>query len=166
MSFGRNSLPAIVTALLTLAFGLFGSTLVTWVGYLAVPSAVGLPYGLPGLRVSPVGETSWLLLLADVGAALVLIAVLAATRHGFWAAWGAFVLGSVLAGMVRAAVSATVAEAGAGAYWGFVAGGLVAGLLWGIALGWAAGLAALPRRRAVLAVQDERRLPTGINSMG
>ncbi|MFI9553351.1 hypothetical protein [Nonomuraea endophytica] len=166
MSFGRNSLPAIVTALLALFFGLFGTWLVTRVGYLAVPSAVGLPYGLPGLRVTPVGETPWLFLVADVGAALVLVAVVASTRRGFWATWGVFVLGVVLAGLLRAAVSAISAEAGLGAYAGYLGGGLLAGLLWGIVLGWIAGLAALPRRRAERALQADGHLPAGINSMG
>lgn len=147
MSFGRNSLPAIVTIVMVLAFGLFGTALVTRVGYLAVPSAVGLPYGLPGLRVTPLGETTWLTLITDVVAALVLVVVVAGTRRGFWATWGAFVLGAVLADLLRAAVLAHTAEATLGAYAGFLGGGLVAGLLWGIALGWIAGLAALPRRR-------------------
>lgn len=148
MSFVRNSLPGIVTLLMVVAFGLFGGLLATRVGLLTVPSAIGLPYGLPGLRVVPLGETGWLTLLTESGCALVLVAVVWRARRGFFGTWGAFLLGSVLVGVLRAVVLSQVAGAGLGAYAGFVVGGLVAGLLWGIALGWVVGLASLARRTA------------------
>ncbi|NUW35651.1 hypothetical protein HTZ77_30100 [Nonomuraea sp. SMC257] len=147
MSISRNSLPAIVTLAIVLAFGLLGSALVTRMGYLAVPSALGLPYGLPGLRVVPLGETTWLVTLADSVLALVLVVMVAQARGGFWRTWGAFVLGAVIVNLLRAVVLSQIASAGLGAYAGHLVGGLIAGLLWGIALGWLAGLAALPRRQ-------------------
>jgi hypothetical protein len=157
MSFGRNSLPAIVTVLLVAGFWLYGAALVTRVGYLAVPSAVGLPYGLPGgaaMPGTPIGP------LAELLAGLILVAVVASTRRGFWATWGAFVLGAALANLPRSALLAHSAQAGLGTYGLLLAGGLAAGLLWGTALGWTAGLAALPRRR------DGDRPRAGIDSKG
>ncbi len=147
MSHARNSLPAIVTLLIVTAFGLFGVSLVTRVGYLAVPAALGLPSGLPGLRFLPVGETTWLIALTDSAAALVLVALVALARGGFWRTWGAFLAGAVLADLLRGIVLAQTASASLGAYAGYVGGALVTGLVWGVALGWLAGLAALSRRR-------------------
>lgn len=147
-----------MTLVIVIAFGLFGGLLATRVGLLTVPSAIGAPYGLPGLRVVPLGETGWLF-LADSVAALVLVLVVFRSSRGFWGTWGAFVLGSLVAGLLRAVVLSQVAGAGFGAYLGYVVGGLIAGLLWGIALGWLPALASLPRRTA-------GRLPAGLDSMG
>ncbi|NRQ32885.1 hypothetical protein HII36_13690 [Nonomuraea sp. NN258] len=157
----RNNLPAIVTLLIVLAFGVFGGTLLTRVGYLAVPSAVGLPYGLPGLRVTPIGETSWLGTLTDALLALALVAMVALTRGGFWRTWGAFLAGAVLVDVVRAVFLAQDAGTMLGAYAGYLAGGLVTGLIWGIALGWLPALGALTRRG-----RSQERSTAGINSMG
>lgn len=161
MSLVRNSLPAIVAFLIVLGFGLFGAALVTRVGYLAVPSAVGAPYALPGLRVVPLGETTWLLTLADTVLAHALVGAVAATRGGFWRTWGRFLAAAVVVNLLRAALLATVAQAGIGAYLGYLGGGLALGLIWGIVLGWLPGLAALPRRRGT-----RKRSPAGINSEG
>ncbi|NUO97372.1 MAG: hypothetical protein HOV96_23210 [Nonomuraea sp.] len=161
MSLVRNSLPAIVAFVIVLGFGLFGAALVTRVGYLAVPSAVGMPYALPGLRAVPLGETTWLLTLADTLLALGLVGAVAFARGGFWRTWGAFLAAAVVVTLLRAALLAQVAQAGLGAYLGFLAGALVMGLIWGIALGWLTGLAALPRRQVT-----RERSPAGINSMG
>jgi hypothetical protein len=161
MSLVRNSLPAIVTFVIVLGFGLFGGALVTRVGYLAVPSAVGLPYALPGLRVVPVGETTWLWALTDGLLALALVAVVASARGGFWRVWGAFLAGALLTDLLRAAVLAQVAGAGLGAYLAYLAGGLLTGLIWGIVLGWLPALATLPRRYGT---QD--RSPADVNSVG
>ncbi|NUR90283.1 MAG: hypothetical protein HOY71_39920 [Nonomuraea sp.] len=137
-----------MTLLLVLAFGLFGSVLVTRVGYLAVPSAVGLPYGLPGLRVVPVGQTTWLLALTDSVAALLLVLLVAVGTGGFWRTWGRFVLAVIAADLLRSVVAAQLAGTGIGAYAGYLGAAVVAGLLWGIALGWLPGLCALARRTA------------------
>ncbi|WP_433414124.1 hypothetical protein ACQP1V_33170 [Microtetraspora malaysiensis] len=145
MSVARNSLPTVVTLVLVIASGLFGGALVTRVGYLAVPAALGLPLGPPGLRLVPIGETTWTVTLADSVAALVLVAVVALARGGFWRTWGAFLAGAVLADLLRAVVLTQTASAGLGAYAGYLAGALVTGLIWGVALGWLPGLAALPR---------------------
>lgn len=148
-----------MTLVIVIAFGLFGGVLATRVGLLTVPSAIGAPYGLPGLRAVPLGETGWLTMLTESAAALLLVAVVFRAERGFWGTWGAFLLGSVLAGLLRAVVSSQVAGAGLGAYGGYLAGGLIVGLLWGMVLGWLVGLASLPRRTA-------GRLPAGIHSMG
>ncbi|MFI6604578.1 hypothetical protein ACIBHX_50855 [Nonomuraea sp. NPDC050536] len=158
MSLVRNGLPAIVTLMMVLAFGLFGATLVTRVGYLAVPSSIGLPYGLPGLRVVPLGETTWLTMLTESVAALVLVVFVAATRGGFWRTWGAFLLGTLVADLLRAAVLFQESNgAGIGTYGAYLAGGLLAGLVWGLGLGWIAGLATLARRTR--AGEDAGRTP-------
>ncbi|MGV9777030.1 hypothetical protein [Streptosporangium sp. NPDC003464] len=151
MSIVRNSLPTVVTLLIVSAFGVFGTGLATAAGYLAVPSAVGLPYGLPGLRAVPLGETGWPLTLTENLAALALAGVVAwVTTHrrggavrAFFAGWGAFVLGALVANLLRAVVISQTVEAGPGAYAGLLLGGLAAGLLWGAALGWTAGAAAV-----------------------
>ncbi|MFB9204083.1 hypothetical protein ACIBIZ_04485 [Nonomuraea spiralis] len=161
MSLVRNSLPAIVAFVIVLAFGLFGAALVTRVGYLAVPSAIGGPYALPGLRVVPLGETTWLLTLADTVLALALVGAVASARGGFWRTWGAFLVAAIVVNLLRAALLAMVAQAGLGAYLGYLGGGLLTGLIWGIVLGWIPGLAALPRRRGT-----RDRSPAGIKSMG
>ncbi|MFF4776692.1 hypothetical protein [Microtetraspora fusca] len=145
MSVARNSLPAAVALVLVVASGLFGGALVTRVGYLAVPAALGLPLGPPGLRLVPLGETTWTVTLTDSAAALVLVAVVALARGGFWRTWGAFLAGAVLADLLRAVVLTQTASVGLGAYAGFLAGALVTGLVGGVALGWLPGLAALPR---------------------
>ncbi|WP_157530060.1 hypothetical protein [Microtetraspora niveoalba] len=145
MSAARNSLPAAVTLMIVVASGVFGASLVTRVGYLAVPAALGLPIAPPALRLVPLGETTWPVTLTDSAAALVLVAVVALARGGFWRTWGAFVAGAVLADLLRVAVLTQTMSAGLGAYAGYLAGALVSGLLWGVALGWLPGLAALPR---------------------
>ncbi len=134
-----------VAAAMCLASGLAGTAPATRLGWLAVPSALGVPYGLPGLRLLPVGETTWLMALTDLAAAVLLVAVVWRSRRGLWGTWGAFVLGATLAGLLRAVVTAQVLHAGLGAYAGLLAAGAVAGALWGLALGWLAGLAALRR---------------------
>lgn len=161
MSLVRNSLPVIVAFVIVLGLGLFGAALLTRVGYLAVPSAIGMPYALPGLRVVPLGETTWLLTLTDTLLALALVGAVASTRGGFWRTWGAFLVATVVVTLLRAALLAQVAQAGLGGYLGALGGALVMGLIWGIALGWLAGLAALPRRYGT-----RDRSPAGINSMG
>ncbi|WP_133061676.1 hypothetical protein [Streptosporangium minutum] len=151
MSIVRNSLPTVVTLLIVSAFGMFGTGIATAAGYLAVPSAVGLPYGLPGLRLVPLGETGWAFTLTENLAALVLAGVVAwVTVHrrggavrAFFAGWGAFALGAGAAGLLRAVAVSQTVEAGPGAYAGLVLGALAAGLIWGVILGWAAGIATL-----------------------
>lgn len=147
VSLVRNSLHGIVAALIVVAFGLFGATLLTRVGYLTVPSALGLPSGLPGLRIWPLGETTWTLFLTDTLAALLLVALVWRSDRGFWGVWGAFVLGAVLANLLRSVVAAQIVHAGLGVYAFQLLGGALTGLLWGAALGWLAGLARLARQR-------------------
>ncbi|WP_433253245.1 hypothetical protein ACQPYK_09530 [Streptosporangium sp. CA-135522] len=151
MSTVRNGLPAVVTLLIVSAFGAFGADLATAAGPLAVPSALGLPYGLPGLRLVPLGETGWPFTLTENLAALVLVGAVAwVTTHrrggavrAFFAGWGAFVLGTLAAGLLRAVAVSQTVQAGPGAYAGLVAGALVTGLVWGVVLGWTAAIATL-----------------------
>ncbi|GAA4059622.1 hypothetical protein [Nonomuraea soli] len=141
MSIVRNSLAGIVTAVIVVAFGLFGGVLATRVGYLTVLSAVGAPYGLPGLRIMPLGETPWGLFLADVVAAVVLVVLVWRARRGFWGTWGVFVVAAVAANLLRAVAMSAALHSALGAYAGQLAGAVLAGLVWGLALGWIPALA-------------------------
>ncbi|MDA2812662.1 hypothetical protein O4J56_18605 [Nocardiopsis sp. RSe5-2] len=133
---------------------LFGSAaFLTWfnarAAWLVVPSALGAPYGPPPLRAVPVGGGPWPLFLADLAAvAVVAVAAGALTARAVrrrphagrartaLSAWGAFTLGTALAGAVRGAAPAALMGLGPLGWGAYAAGGAVAGLLWGAALGW------------------------------
>ncbi|MEU6125014.1 hypothetical protein, partial [Streptomyces sp. NPDC047123] len=76
---------ACVCLLLVLAHG--SATLLTAftarAGLAVVPSALGVPFALPGLRATPLGATPWSWQLCEDFAALLLVAVAAARmrRH-------------------------------------------------------------------------------------
>ncbi|MFK4071237.1 hypothetical protein [Streptomyces sp. NPDC029674] len=138
-----------VCLLLVLAHG--SATLLTAftarAGLSAVPSALGVPFALPGLRTTPLGATDWARQLCENFAALLLVAVAAARmrRHlrvrpgggrggrllAGWTAliagWTALIAGAAAAGAWRGPVAARMVEAGA--------------------LGWLPGAAALTARR-------------------
>ncbi|MGH4031729.1 hypothetical protein ACQB60_22665 [Actinomycetota bacterium Odt1-20B] len=144
-------------------------------GLTVVPSALGVPMALPGLRAVPLGGTEWAWQLCEDFAALLLLAVAVARmrRHvrkrptggrmrRAWAGWTALVAGAAAAGVWRGLVAARMVEADS---WGWLAlplAGGMSGALWGLALGWLPGLAVLAtcaserRRRAVLEVPPER----------
>ena len=148
---------------------LFGSaTFLTWfnarAAWLVVPSALGAPYGPPPLRALPIGGGPWPLFLADLaavavvaGAAGVLTARAVQRRphagrvRTALSAWGAFALGTALAGVLRGAAPAALMGLGPLGWGAYAAGGAVAGLLWGAALGWlcAAATAAVHRPEPV-----------------
>ncbi|MFE0174487.1 hypothetical protein ACFWZ2_19400 [Streptomyces sp. NPDC059002] len=132
-------------------------------GLSVVPSALGVPFALPGLRATPLGATDWSWQLCENFAALLLIATAAARmrRHlrlrpdagkgrRLLAGWTALIAGAALAGVWRGMVAARMVESG---IWGWLAlpsAGALFGALWGVALGWLPGAAAAlaPTQRA------------------
>lgn len=148
----------------------FGTTRVlTWLGAHAAwtfaPTAVGVPYGLPRLRVTPFGGQSWGFFVVELLASVAMVVVAtwwadAAARHGRRRAgrgrrgsgrgrlgwlvrgWTGFWLGLLVANVLR---SQWVAWAAVDVGWlGYVlhllAGALVA-TVWAVVLGWVVGLA-------------------------
>ncbi|MFF1357664.1 hypothetical protein [Streptomyces sp. NPDC058297] len=143
--------------LLVLAGG-FGP-LLTYVtahaGLSVVPSALGVPLGLPGLRATPLGDTTWAWQLTeDFGAlALLAVAALRVRRHvrrrpdsgrgrRLLAGWTALIAGAAVAGAWRGLVTARMVEAGFAGWLGYAAAGALFGALWGAALGWLPGAGA------------------------
>ncbi|WP_306334175.1 hypothetical protein [Streptomyces sp. KL118A] len=154
---------ACVCLVLVLAHG--SATLLTAftarAGLSVVPSALGVPFALPGLRATPLGATDWAWQLCEDFAALLLVAVAAARmrRHlrvrpdagkgrRLLAGWTALIAGTAVAGVWRGMVAARMVEAGP---WGWLLlplTGALFGALWGLALGWLPGAAALATSRA------------------
>ncbi|MFB7715718.1 hypothetical protein [Streptomyces sp. NPDC056105] len=143
---------------LVLAYG-FGPLLTyttAHAGLTVVPSALGIPPGLPGLRAAPLGATTWAWQLAESFGALALLvaAVLRVRRHvrrrpdsgrtrRLLAGWTALIAGAAVAGVWRGFVAARMVEAGFAGWVGYAVAGAVFGALWGVALGWLPGLAVL-----------------------
>ncbi|MFJ2767630.1 hypothetical protein [Streptomyces sp. NPDC087300] len=130
-------------------------------GLSVAPSALGVPFALPGLRATPLGATDWSWQLCENFAALLLIAVAAARmrRHlrlrpasgggrRLLAGWTALIAGAAAAGVWRGLVAARMVEAGLWGWPGLVLAGALAGALWGLALGWLPGVAAACTGRA------------------
>ncbi|MFD4958714.1 hypothetical protein [Microbacterium sp. NPDC058389] len=134
-------------------------TLTTWVPYLAIPAAVGLPYLWPPLRLMPLGETTWAFWVADTVGVLVMLAVAwamlrASSRkrlrpragrafgRGLWVTVVAIVAGN----LVRAVFSSFVVHADLGTYVATVAAGIlvsaVTAIVPGLLVGAAAAIAA------------------------
>ncbi|ATL30141.1 hypothetical protein [Streptomyces formicae] len=124
-------------------------------GLSVAPSALGVPYALPGLRATPLGATDWSWQLCENFAALLLIAVAAARmrRHlrlrpragrgrRLLAGWTALVAGAGAAGVWRGMVAARMVEAGIWGWLGLALAGALFGALWGLALGWLPGATA------------------------
>ncbi|MEW2390310.1 hypothetical protein AB0933_18360 [Streptomyces venezuelae] len=153
-----SAVVACVCLLLVLAHG--SETLLTAftarAGLSVVPSALGVPFALPGLRATPLGATDWTWQLCENFAALLLIATATARmrRHlrirpeagrarRLFAGWTALMAGTAAAGTWRGMVTARMLESG---LWGWLllpASGALFGALWGVALGWLPGAAAL-----------------------
>ncbi|MET8683800.1 hypothetical protein ABZV77_06250 [Streptomyces sp. NPDC004732] len=153
---------ACVCLVLVLAHG--SATLLTAftarAGLSVVPSALGVPFALPGLRATPLGATDWPWQLCENFAALLLIAAAAARirRHlrvrpaagrvrRLLAGWTALIAGAAVAGVWRGMVAARMVEAG---LWGWLLlplTGALFGALWGVLLGWLPGAAALTTAR-------------------
>ncbi|GAA3942214.1 hypothetical protein GCM10023085_24930 [Actinomadura viridis] len=153
---------------LTIVFGSrpLSSWLTTHAGYQVIPSAVAVPYALPGLHVGEVGKV-WS--LGETAAALVLVGLVTIrlqmraerlSRSGrlrvLLCGWWSSALAAAAAGALRGAVTAWFAYAGPGGYLTYALFGAAFGLLWGGLLGWIPGIAALlahaagrrPRRSA------------------
>jgi hypothetical protein len=147
-----------VTLLMVLLFGL--SPLLFWTttsyGYLLIPSSLGVPYLLPGLRLVPFADQSWAALGCEDFAALLLVGtvvrVLAQHRaayprsgrlHRFLVGWGALMLGGLLSGAFRGLAVARTVDGGPLAYFGYPVLGAGFGVVWCLLLGWITGLAAV-----------------------
>lgn len=148
----------LVTLVLVLLFGTdwlyFWTT--TDYGYLLVPSALGVPYLLPGLRFTPFADQSWTALGCEDFAALLLVGtvvrVLSRHRaaypssgrlHRFLVGWGAMMLGGLLSGAFRGLVTARTVDGGPLAYFGYPALGAGFAVVWCLLLGWIPGVAAV-----------------------
>jgi aryl-phospho-beta-D-glucosidase BglC (GH1 family) len=127
-----------------------------WAPWVMVPSALGAPFGLPALRLVPLGDLTWATTVVDTVAALLLLATvygrLARRRPAvgpgrvFFHGWGALVAAAALAGMVRGAYIGGVTPTGLVAGLTYAALGLALGAVWGALLGWVVGaLASLAR---------------------
>ncbi|MBB6174369.1 hypothetical protein HNR23_004429 [Nocardiopsis mwathae] len=162
--------PAPATAAVVVAASgiclVFGSTrlmvgLTAHIPWLVAPSALGAPFGLPGLRATPFGEQGWKVLLTELVAVAVLAAVAGAyTARGLrrrsagrrtrtcLSAWAGFVLGAVAANALRAIDVGVTLGFGPVGYGLIVAAGALTGVVWGVALGWIPGLAAAVATRS------------------
>ncbi|MBO2458142.1 hypothetical protein [Actinomadura violacea] len=136
-----------------------------------VPSAVGVPYGLPGLHVTEFGDLGWTWTIWETLAAVLLVGLVTVRLHRraerlarshrvrvLLCGWWSCALAAAAAGGVRGAVTAGFAYSGAGGYLTYALYGGFFGLLWGLCLGWLPGSVALiarlsgpARRRAVSA---------------
>ncbi|CAL9498943.1 hypothetical protein SUDANB121_03412 [Nocardiopsis dassonvillei] len=168
MNLIRN-IPAATSAAALLPCLLFGSggfltLLGAWNAWLLLPSALGAPFAVPGLRFAPLGEKPLSALLTELAGVAVLVAVVwwttarsvarrpdASAGRAFLAGWGAFALGAAAAGAPRALVPAWEMGLGPAGWYAMLAGGLVTGLLWGSTLGWICGAARLAVRPRVAA---------------
>jgi hypothetical protein len=148
----------LVTLLLVLVFGT--DSLLFWFtrnyGELLIPSSLGVPVLLPGLRFTRFAQESWTALGCEDFAALLLVGtvvrLLARHRrlypssgrlHRFLVGWGALMAGGVLSGLFRGLVVAREVAGGPLAYFGYPFLGAVVSLVWCVALGWIPGLAAV-----------------------
>ncbi|MFL1426393.1 MULTISPECIES: hypothetical protein [unclassified Nocardiopsis] len=170
MNLIRN-IPAVTSAVALLPCLLFGTTgFLAWLGahgaWLLLPSALGAPFAVPGLRFTPLGEQPLSALATELVGVAVLAAVVwwatarsverrpeASAGRAFLAGWGAFALGAAAAGVPRALVPAWEMGLEPAGWYAMLAGGLVTGLLWGSTLGWICGFARLAvRPRVTVAV--------------
>ncbi|MFC1417507.1 hypothetical protein [Streptacidiphilus cavernicola] len=148
----------LVTLLMVLLFGL--DPMLFWVtshhGYLLVPSALGVPFLLPGFRFVPFADQGWTALGCEDFAALLLVGTVARTLarhrrgypssgrlHRLLVGWGALILGGAVSGAFRGLVVARTVQGGPLAYFGYPALGAGFGALWCLLLGWIPGLAAV-----------------------
>lgn len=113
-----------------------------------VPSAVGLPFALPALRLAPLGAGTAEFWLVDLAAAAVMLTVVATRlsrpvagrRRAFRAGVGATVLGLLAANLLRSLHLSVVTHVGLGGYVVVVLGGAVVALVWGALAGLVVGL--------------------------
>jgi len=144
----------VLLAVLVGIWPLTGS-LTTWVPYLAIPAAAGLPYLWPPLRLVPLGETTWAFWIADTVGVLVMLAVAwamlrAAARkrlrpragRAFWRGLWVTIVAIVAGNLVRAVFSSFVVHADLGTYLGTLAAGILISALTAIVPGVLVGAVA------------------------
>ncbi|MFG2717359.1 hypothetical protein ACGFW5_03490 [Streptomyces sp. NPDC048416] len=140
-------------------------------GWTLVPSALGVPLGLPPLRAVPLGSTGWAQLLCEDFAVVVLVTVAALRmrRHvrlrpaagrvrRALAGWTALLAAGAASGLWRGVVTARMADAGLLGWLAYGVVGVVFGAAWGLTLGWLPGVAAaaLTSRRRPASSPDPR----------
>lgn len=138
------------TATLVLASILFGAwsitgRVLTSNPELLIPSAIGLPFGVPPLRLFPLGDTTWTFWFVDVVAALAMTAVVWARlagsrRRPFLAGLVATMLGVATGNLVRIVYLSFETHQGLGTYTLALLLGLVVSALWGAVVGVFVGL--------------------------
>ncbi|WP_241665845.1 hypothetical protein [Prescottella subtropica] len=134
----------LVVAILSGTWSITGRAL-TFTPELLIPSAIGVPFGIPSLRAVPLGGTTWSFWLVDVAAVLVMAAILWTrlrhrTRRPFLAAWGATVLAVCAGNLVRIVFTSFVTHQGLGSYTLTVLLGLLVSALWGAVVGLLVGV--------------------------
>ncbi|WP_430331553.1 hypothetical protein [Rhodococcus sp. ACT016] len=140
--------PATLTVLLASAlFGTWSITgrILTFNPELLIPSAIGLPFGIPPLRLFPLGDTTWAFWFVDVLAAIVMVAVvwtrlLPHRQRPFLAGLFATVLGVAAGNLVRIVFLSFETHQGLGTYVLALALGLLVSALWGLVVGVVVGL--------------------------
>lgn len=151
---------------LEIAVGIWplAGTAVTWLPELALPTALGLPFLWPPLRVVPLGATTWGFWAADTVAAVVMLVVAWAMLRrahqrrprgrAFLRGWWTTIVAMVAANLVRAVYASFVVNADLGTYIATVAAGIVfsalLGAIVGLLVGVAASVAAATGRRALV----------------
>ncbi|PTR30301.1 hypothetical protein C8K36_102149 [Rhodococcus sp. OK519] len=152
---GAGPWPATATLVLaSIVFGVWSITgrILTFNPELLIPSAIGLPFGIPPLRLYPLGDTTWSFWLVDVVAALVMVAVawaqlIGGRRRPFLVGLLAAVLGVVVGNLIRVVFLSFETHQGLGTYALAVLLGTIVSALWGAVVGLPVGLAHLLDRR-------------------
>lgn len=152
---GAGPWPATATLVLTsILFGAWSITgrILTFNPELLIPSAIGLPFGIPPLRLFPLGDTTWTFWVVDVVAALVMVAVAwtqlaGSRRRPFLAGLLAAVLGVAVGNLIRIVFLSFETHQGPGTYALAVLLGTVVSVLWGAVVGLFVGLGHLVDRR-------------------
>lgn len=143
--------PASTTLVLaSILFGAWSITgpVLTFNPELLIPSAIGLPFGIPPVRLFPLGDTPWTFWFVDVAAVVVMIAVAwtqlsGSRRRPFLTGLLATVLGVATGNLVRIVYLSFETHQGLGTYALAVLLGLVVAALWGTVLGVFVGLVQL-----------------------
>ena len=147
----RRAVPATLTAaafsVLAGAWSLTG-TAAAYVPAILLPSAIGLPFALPALRLTPLGSTTIGFWLVDLATALLMLAIIAtrlsrpttSRARAFRAGVVAVVLGLLAANLLRSVHLSVVTHVGLGGYVVVVLGGAFVALLWGVLFGLVVGL--------------------------
>lgn len=148
---------ALVVLVMTVLFG--SGWFATWLsglsGFTVVPAAVGVPAALPGLRLWPLGATTWIFTIVDSIAAVVLVVTATAWVHGtvrrhrdagtvrlLVSGWIAMVGALAAANLCRVVAASFAQDASPGAYAGYLLTGALLAVAWGLATGWLPGIAA------------------------